>query len=302
MKFHLPILFSDDEHVGQLSIDEPEPSAVSSTMLAQNPENGETLESVLSEMTSSEEAPSMVSNEIAMESDGEQPGSADVPMIVAPQEAISLESVQPASTPPKVASTQAATEEPVMTSSMSSNSVMVSIGIDGVMLPPKSAVVQRKVAFEVPPQGTNERESKKSCVACNKVLSGGLTMESNGVVQYVCNTACLIRAKQVPQDKSDAASGPVAASTDFRRVKQCFVCKNTITDPVAVVDAKHGKTVYSFCGHDCFSRVAQTQPRFYCEVCDRPYKEKSSLKRHFGITHPGEIFNKNIVAQVRSNQ
>lgn len=110
--------------------------------------------------------------------------------------------------------------------------------------------------------------------------------------------------------------------------KFCYTCKKNIAD--AGLTAKFNNRVVNFCGAGCLPRAGSVHPpktvavkreimeaavgrgsaanrlnpaaRFYCVVCDKPYNQKRSLKRHFLEVHPGLHFNEKVVAQVRSVQ
>lgn len=104
--------------------------------------------------------------------------------------------------------------------------------------------------------------------------------------------------------------------------KYCYTCKKNVG--AGGLSAKNQNKIAHFCNTTCFSRAGEVRPpetvtvkremmqdrrdaadakaKFYCEVCDKSYTLKDSLRRHFVSAHPGHYWNSKIVAQDRSHE
>lgn len=243
-------------------------------------------------MSSPRKSSSMVPSPMALKPETEESNSNDVAVIATPVNGSPrLAPLQRASA---VFSNRGSTELKTGQRPMSSmNSGIGATGIDVVAMH----------STQPSQQAAKAHENGDACATCKKALLGGITTKVNNVTNRFCNLSCMRSPRKVPV--------PMVVV----REKQCFTCKQRIVgDGIA---AKNGNVVYHFCGQNCFQRVGvqntpvrprapakQVNPdaRFYCELCDQPYKSKGALKTHFGTAHPGELFNGNIVAQVRSNK
>lgn len=110
----------------------------------------------------------------------------------------------------------------------------------------------------------------KFCFTCKKnVIGGGISTKRNNIVSHFCNAVCLSRAESIRPPETVAIKREMVQIQE-RRPSIAF-------------------------------NPANPAARFYCEVCDKSYTLKGSLKTHFLHAHPNQTFNGNIHAEIRSN-